>query len=675
MEEENIYVRRNEELAELIDSFDGPPSIPVWGSCSREEQDTECGRRRVLKERGNLPWMEELAGALSMDTVEKVYDRDALDLSIKECQERKRKRASEKTQRNAKEKSVKEKTTALEKEKELIESQAMRYGELTGLGEKLVEEFLRLLETVRDHEILLGENLSDAAIKKRLREQALSFEASRPAEEGDLDRRADLLEKGEEVLWRSLFTPSTFFRLYLNNDARGATMRQIKADSSRMLQSTSYVFLLRERFTGVAQEPTTVPNAPPTFSASIPTDVEDSVLDWSLLEGSETALWYLLGVCSDAAFRNMVKLGCWASYRNHPNSSGTTYLSLMMLYLFSPDENKRKNVLHSVNILGGGVDGQPAPVLRVLHRVLREYNASHYPVMKELLIAHFTWCYFTQCSPLCIAHEWYTHCHDLELPSQDDQLLLLLTVAKAQLGEYLSLVSRLLFRKEGFHTIVDGRPLLRVPLTLTGQDFSLVKELDAMNNLFRGVTLNDLIANESFRQFARAYQRDVEGYPVLVLHTLLVAYFPFMENRLHSLPPPAPEDVIIVVDNDEEEEHEEEEEDIRLRPVVGYHVEKAYQTVQIYCPSLKGLPRKEFQEKHALESGLLNAYVTFVAALESEGKLFSTPNRPKSLHQRRHTLKNSRGALLALKHYSYRRLPGGHYRTEREERGSGLFRF
>jgi len=683
MEEDNVYYRTNEELEELIDSFDGP-SLPSVGGLP-QEMDIDCERRKLLKERGNMAWIETLAGALSMESIEKVYDREDLDLNVRECMERKKRRLAKHARESASQKTLEEKRVVIQAEKKIIESEAVKYGVLVQLGERLVGDdtrgFILLLQTERDHEILRGENLTDMGVEMRLRDQVVIFQSIHPREGGDDARDEFFRERGREVLWRSIFTPVTLFNLYLNNDSAGAnrSVRHIMEANSKSLESTNYVFLLRSQLMNTPQAPSVAPLAIPVVSSSLPI-VEG--IDWALLEGSETVFLPLVGAYyNKEGLKDMVKFGCLRAYGQHPTSDGTSYTDMVMRYLFGATEREREAVLHNLNIFFHAVDGQPESVLRVLHRVIKTYDAG---ITRLLMMAHFLWCYFSRCSSLRLAYDWFTYGKKLELGRFG-----LLAIAKAQLAEYFSLVILLLLRPGGLHTVVDGKPLFRIPLGFAGYDFSVPtavnddKRLDIMNGLFLAdnVCVSDLIVNDTFRRFINTLESVREPveectrlhYPILCLHTTLDGYFQFMQQRLLTLD--VPEEPINIAEEEEEGE-DEVGEAIRLRPIVGYYVGVAYDKVQIYCPWLKGLPQEEFQAKHAFESGLLTAYTTFVAALESEGKLFSTPNRPKSLHQRRHTLQHTRDALIALKHYRYRKLPGGRYRTERERmRSGGLFRF
>jgi hypothetical protein len=692
MLEDNVYMQRNEELSNLIATFG--PQYPNQGRAP--PCDAGCERGAFFTGMPELPWLQMLAGALGYKSVEELYDREELERAVKECQARvERRRARVRGREAGRERLVErgrevgERRGALVAERERIEREAPRVNELGEIGERLVESFLALRATELDLRILLGEGLSQPSVRERLQTEVRVIQVTRLSEPGDEALRAEF--RTQEELERHIFTPWKLFTLYLNNRAGAQSMRAIVESGGQTLrQMGGHVFHLRALFTGVGGSPSSQPPLPyplPRHARIVETQPEE----WSLLEGRETIFLPLLTeFYEERAVKEMVTLGCRAAYPTHKadqeKSLGTTYTAMILRYLF-PDGGRgdvlAKEDRHKLSIYESGRNGwQPEAVMSLLHLVRREYNEA---LTRQVLTAHFMWCYFMRRSAAGLAHDWRTWG---KWPTREtlqyETLEGLLVVSRAQLAEYLSLVATLLFiggDVGGLHTVVEGRALFRLPLTFASYDFSRptrvddASRLDVMNGLFgQATTVVDLVSSDTFRQFLGDYdgEKRIEAYgrlhyPVLGLHTLLLAYFQFMQRRLSAIEDGLTMEEPMASIEDEEEEIMEEDEipTPSLTPMVTYFTRMAYGKVQDHCPGLRGLPEAEFKTQDALQSGLLCAYTTFVEALVAENKLSSQPARPKSLHQRRHTLQHSIDALKALKSYDYRRLPGGRYTTER----------
>jgi hypothetical protein len=695
MLEDNVYMQRNEELSNLIATFG--PRYPGPGRALAN--DPVCERGSFFTNMTELPWLQMLAGALGYKSVEELYDREELERAVRECRERvERRRARVRSREAGRERLVErgrevgERRGALVAERERVEREAPRVNELGEIGERLVESFLALRATELDLTILLGERLSQPSVKERLQAEVRVIQATRLSEPGDEALRAEF--RTQEELERHIFTPWKLFTLYLNNRAGAQSMRAIVESGGQTLrQMGGHVFHLRALFTGVGGPPSSQPPLPyplPRHARIVETEPEE----WSLLEGRETIFLPLLTeLYEERAVKEMVTLGCRAAYTTHKldqeKSRGTAYPTMILRYLFhdsARESELAKADLYRLSIYESGRNGwQPEAVMSLLHLVRREYNET---VTRQVLIAHFVWCYFMRRSAAGLAHDWRAWGKWPTRETLQYEILEgLLVVSRAQLAEYLSLVATLLFIGSdvgGLHTIVEGRSLFRLPLTFASYDFSRptraddATRLDVMNGLFgQATTVVDLISNDTFRQFLGDYdgEKRIEAYgrlhyPVLGLHTLLLAYFQFMQRRLSAIEDGLGRDEPMAIIEDEGEDEEEEEEEPTpptppLTPLVTYFTRMAYGKVQDHCPGLRGLPEAEFKTQDALQSGLLCAYTTFVEALVAENNLSSQPARPKSLHQRRHTLQHSIDALKALKSYDYRRLPGGRYTTER----------
>lgn len=91
-----------------------------------------------------------------------------------------------------------------------------------------------------------------------------------------------------------------------------------------------------------------------------------------------------------------------------------------------------------------------------------------------------------------------------------------------------------------------------------------------------------------------------------------------------------------------------------LKPYVRATLEQAYNTIQRYCPGLRGLPFDEYQAEHAFASGLADAHARLVAALVAETQL-TFPAQYKTQHQQDLTLRKTTDAVNALKRFRYAR--------------------
>lgn len=78
--EHGVYERANEDLVQLLDSLGDKGS----STTSTTTTDARTERRRMLKTRGSLHWLEELAGALGLESIETLYDADDVETALQQ---------------------------------------------------------------------------------------------------------------------------------------------------------------------------------------------------------------------------------------------------------------------------------------------------------------------------------------------------------------------------------------------------------------------------------------------------------------------------------------------------------------------------------------------------------------------------------------------------------------
>jgi len=414
-----------------------------------------------------------------------------------------------------------------------------------------------------------------------------------------------------------------------------------------------------------------------------------------------------------------MKMVAWAvkdEYTAHNKDYPTRVLSLLY-----PDKyNYMRNPLNDLNIYTGGKDGQPEP----LYLLIKREGADNENFIKATMKRHFLWLYFHYRSVAGMTTDFLNGSDTAKANVKTrvkelmDSLDMAISKYKPVLTEYFVKLAQ-----EMAKLVRDSQvPVFRLPSTTgiflaeTGdKDGRRLFDFDALNQAFQGKSPVAIITDTTFLDY---YTQDVarfggaqvntlstnksaleewetevpravrERYPILALHSLIVAYDKYTriyakwldtslddtDRTLRSVRRKIDEIARETnsLGGEERASHYVQTKAwtslpinsgiIKLRAHVVSAMDRAYSLVQNYCPQLRGLPFETFQTRDAIESGLAGDYARFVALLVAATQL-AFPSQYKTQHQQSITVQMQTEALNRLKRYSYRGGGGMAYQT------------
>jgi hypothetical protein len=679
-QQEEVYESVNDELIDLIDNFtDGHAASGHAGSRAGSTDDYS-----LISAREDFGWLQCLAGALRLPSVEALFDENSLAAVRRDEQQQRRRQHRPKTvlQKKPAEKQVKQE----ERRTDEVRQQRQQFGRLVSIGNSLIDRFIPFHAATLDTAIVLDEKLVKDIVKRERVESVVNALCltRECATASSLERTRSATE--------AIFAVTTIFRLFLDNSAQNQNAEELIDYEGAVADEVEEIFTLRAT---TARVPPKIVKAEErktseTTSTS-PRKVKrergvtkENVIDWRALRGTKSVNLPLLEeLYSSDGMESIVMTGCSEVYATHPNSSPlTTYPAIMQSYLFGKNKRAREDALMKLNVFDEGEDGQPHDVNALLHRVMGD--AFNDRIAPELLKSHFAWCYFTRSAPDKMGADWLASVHQpLDRDTLHyDELLDVEREWKPALAEYLSMVILLLFGKPTPLLVTDaqGKPLFRpastqlLALASTPVEMGEWQRFDQLNDAMP--QLQSLIDNNTLLMTLREntvaeedlVRNDTLGVPLLNLLQLLSVYFAYMQRSEAKRP------ILLVLDTTEATEAteatEEDEMDViitpspqsaaSLKPVYQFHVNVAFDKVQLGCPGLRGMPLRAFTEQSALDTGLSLAFAQLVE-LSLAASRGTSAVRYRARHQKRDLVQERIAVMTRLRAYRYKQLKFGTY--------------
>ncbi len=575
--------------------------------------DAQRERRRLMVQREDAAFLQEMAGALGVESIQALYDTDDVEIALRQRQVRGERRGRRRVPVGD-EADMTQHIAVTEREVarlgELMADEKVR--QLHAVGGRVVASFSTLVATEMDLELLLDgqRSLPKEAVYERLVRRVDEFRRTHD-------------HTGTETDFVAFF-PLTLFATWLDNGAATAGICALlapKPEYDAVFQQRRLLF----------PADATVERSPAAWPSCEPAD--------ALANTRTVRLPLVRQLYGETGLRPMATLGCRAAYAAHvTNTEGVEYVTMVMRYIFAATAEEaqlsRQDLSRRLNIFAAGPDGQPKEVAALLHLTQREYDAD---VTKDVLLSHFLWLYFDRASLQQLAADWtqYGRAPSAALLRQED-VLGVVERAKSAVAEYFALAAKV--------TNLIAPPL---PEDFTGWTLRF-PTADSVRPLLDS-------PEEIFAQPA------TRVYPVLALDTLLPVYWrqlaqqseKLLANRQVLLRRAHDNRTALEAELDEGEEEDEDEERMLLKPTYEYAMRVALEKVTQQCADLRTLTVEALKSQSCITAGLTLQFFQFMAAMMRESA--SRGKKGTTRQQRDDLVRGTWQVMRALKQYRLRR--------------------
>lgn len=388
------------------------------------------------------------------------------------------------------------------------------------------------------------------------------------------------------------------------------------------------------------------------------------------------------------------------------------YYAKVLAYLYGTAEEKNNALIGTGGLLLSRDEkedpgGNPLAISALIQIQFPNYKQdAPLGAIAELLRSHFLWLYFEETpwaeitTQLMVEQTIIVGGIREVIKDLEPILATTLSLYKVLLLEYLIGVAQFMVG------VLQLTPRMEALLKQPFDDRDLssyVRHFDALNNLFKGVDVRDLIKDELFfnylsvgsKAFAeRQFGRDLfdEGgggvtqpanlvvvakeYPILLLHRLFRAYAAYLGEystlaadnvtRLVAAIEKANRKIADVVGDEsyvlnsgaEYRQRKsfttlpENSGFIKMRAEIVYLLRQAYNLVKDYCPGLRMLPLEGYQSDSAYETGLSTDFIGVVAVLAADRE-FTFPDGYRSGKQFTKIKQDKQGMMRRLRRYCW----------------------
>jgi len=390
------------------------------------------------------------------------------------------------------------------------------------------------------------------------------------------------------------------------------------------------------------------------------------------------------------------------------------YYTRVLAYLYGSEKEKGEAQIGKEGLLiskdeNEDAGGNPLPISALIQIQFPGYKQDKpFDAIEQLLRSHFLWLYFEETPwaeiTTLLMPEQAIIVDGIGTVMKDMQPILatILTLYKALLLDYIVGITQ--FMGGALHLTPRMKALLGEPIQ--GGDLpSYAERFDALNALFKGVSVRDLIGDELFYAYLRLGSKafaerqfglnpldkvsdgggnqppnlvveQQQEYPILVLHRLFRAYMAYLGEysnlaadniaRLVGAIEKANKKIAEVVGDEsytlntgvEYRQRKsfttlpENSGFIKMRAEIVYLLRQAYHLVMDYCPALRKLPLEGFQSDSAYETGLSTDFIGVVAVLAADRE-FTFPDGYRSQKQFTKIKQDKQGMMMRMRRYCW----------------------